>query len=239
MQYDIIVLAIFFVASLVRSGLGFGDALIAMPLLSTFVGLQLGTPVLAVDALIISLILLIIERKQLKLKLLYTFLSGALLGVPIGIYYLSNFPETILKLILGIVVFLFSTYKLFFNKKQFRIPNKMSMAIGLISGILGGAYNTNGPPAIIFAVNNFSEKDFKANLQGMLFPVNIAIISGHFLSGYWVSETYTLFVESLIPISLGLVIGVYISNKINKDIFIKVVWIALMLISLNLIIQNI
>lgn len=238
MQIGLELYLIFFFAAFIRSGLGFGDALFAMPLLSLTVGLTLGTPVLAVDALIISFVLIIIERKQLKLKLLFPFLIGAFFGVPVGIYFLIYLPKQILMIVLGIIIILFSIYKLTNKKLQIKFPNYISPLIGFISGMLGGAYNTNGPPAIIYAAESFDTAQFKANLQGMLLPVNIIIISGHFMAGLWQEKTFTLFYHSLIPIFIGIVLGVFISKKISNTKINRFIWFALIVISLNLIINS-
>lgn len=233
-----VVIIIFFFAALIRSGLGFGDALFAMPLLSMTLGLELATPILAVDALLISLLLAAIERKMLRFNLLKSFLISAVFGVPVGILFLINLDESILKLVLGFVILTFSFYKLLSKNSQIKLPIYTSYIFGFISGMLGGAYNTNGPPAIFYAANNFPTEEFKANLQGMLFPVNLIIISGHIISGLWSYETFKLFSVSLIPITIGTFLGIIISKKIPKDLFTKIIWICLIIISLNLIINN-
>lgn len=53
------VLLILFLSTLVRSTFGFGDALVAMPLLALFIAIKTATPVVAIIAPTIAISLLI------------------------------------------------------------------------------------------------------------------------------------------------------------------------------------
>lgn len=208
-----------------------------MPLLAMYVSLQVASPVIAVVALIISAYLMIVNRRELRINILISFLIPALLAVPVGIYLLKSLNESVLKMILGIVLVVFSSYKLIKPDLHFEFNKIITALFGFISGVLGGAYNTNGPPAIFYAASKFEDKNaFKANLQGMLLPVNIFIILGHYLSGLWTDEAISLFIDSLIPLSLGIILGSLISKYLKNTFFDKLVWIALIVIGVVLIV---
>ncbi|MCK4932915.1 MAG: hypothetical protein KAT01_12145, partial [Candidatus Aminicenantes bacterium] len=61
-------IVIFFISTFVRSSLGFGDALVAMPLLTLVVGLKTATPTVALVATTISITILVKNWKIADLK---------------------------------------------------------------------------------------------------------------------------------------------------------------------------
>lgn len=236
MQNAEIIFLIIFLASFIRSALGFGDALIAMPLLVMYLSIQVVSPVIAVLALIISVFLLILNRKELRIKILLHFLIPAIIAVPVGVYFLKDLNDKILKLMLGLVIISFSIYKLMKPQKKLKFATVLTGLLGFLSGVLGGAYNTNGPPAIFYSASTFTNKnEFKANLQGMLLPVNIFIITGHYLSGLWTNEAVDLFLFSLLPLIIGLLLGTFSSRYLKNSIFDNLVWACLVVIGFVLI----
>ncbi len=63
-----LVLAILFLSTLIRSALGFGDALIAMPLLAMVVGLQVATLLTAMGATTFAITILVRAWKKVDVK---------------------------------------------------------------------------------------------------------------------------------------------------------------------------
>lgn len=64
----LLVLAILFLSTFIRSALGFGDALIAMPLLAMMVGLQVATSLTAMGATTIAITILVRAWKKVDIK---------------------------------------------------------------------------------------------------------------------------------------------------------------------------
>ncbi len=64
--YVLPVLSILFLATLVRSTFGFGEALIAMPLLVNIVDFKTATPLIAMVACTISVAIIIFKRLNIQ-----------------------------------------------------------------------------------------------------------------------------------------------------------------------------
>ena len=62
------VLVIIFIGALIRATFGFGDALIAMPLLALVVSLQIASPVVAFLSIIIGITMLILNWSKVDFK---------------------------------------------------------------------------------------------------------------------------------------------------------------------------
>ncbi|HAI69016.1 MAG TPA: sulfite exporter TauE/SafE family protein, partial [Gammaproteobacteria bacterium] len=115
------------------------------------VSIYIATPLVALISLTIATILLIqnwhlIHFKSAGLLIFYTFL-----GIPIGLLMLKGLFENVMTLILALVIILFSFYQL--TKTQlFRLVNdKWASIFGITAGILGGAYNIEGPVIVIYS----------------------------------------------------------------------------------------
>lgn len=230
------VLIILFFSTFIRSTFGFGDALIAMPLLALVIDIKLATPIVAFISSIIALYIFIGNRNKIKFSEIKKIILPTLIGIPIGVIYLKNTDEIIIKLILAIVLILFSLFKLI-SKKEFKPINvNYSYFFGFVSGLLGGAYNTNGPPLIIFGtLRNWSAASFRATLQGIFLPVNIFIIINHGLSGLWNETVIKLFLYSLPIIIISTILGGYFHKRIPTEKFNKIIYLMLTLIAIVLI----
>ena len=57
---------------------------------------------------------------------------------------------------------------------------------GFAAGVLGSAYNTGGPPVIIYGtMRRWPPAHFRATLQGFFLFTNIFVLVGHGLAGLW------------------------------------------------------
>mgnify|MGYP000925855579 FL=1 len=235
----ILVLVILFVSSLVRSTLGFGDALIAMPLVVMLVGIKAATPLIAIIAIIIASYIAITNKEHLNLKSTYKLIIFTILGIPIGLFWLKEVDETIVKITLAVIIILFALFRLYRPHLVTIKTEKFSFLFGIISGILGGAYNTNGPPIIIYGtLRRWEPKNFRVILQGVLLPTNIFIAAGHGISGLWTINVILLLLYSLPVVIFAIILGTKLHNVLPKDKYDKIIYYALILIGAMLIINS-
>jgi len=231
----LLVLLVVFIASLTRSTFGFGDALIAMPLLVLFISVKTATPVVAVMGFTISVAILYDDWRHITLKSIWVLVLFSLIGIPIGLLFLKGAAEDIIKITLSFVLIAFGIYKLLKPDYFVLRTRKLAFLFGLISGILGGAYNTNGPPIIIYGtLRQWKPEMFRAVLQGVFLPTNFFIIIGHGIAGLWTKDVWHLMVFSMPVIFISIILG----NKLNKIIpaekFSKYVYLFLIVIGLVL-----
>ncbi|TFG48854.1 MAG: sulfite exporter TauE/SafE family protein, partial [Anaerolineales bacterium] len=106
----LLVLSILFLATLIRSAFGFGNALLAMPLLVLLLGVKAATPLVALVGLATALVMLIREWQALVWKDVLLLLFSSLAGIPLGLYLLTALPETIVKVLLGLILIGFSLF---------------------------------------------------------------------------------------------------------------------------------
>ncbi len=235
---QIVILPVIFIATLTRSTFGFGDALVAMPLLSMAFGLNIATPLVGLMGITISATILVRHWRDVHLKSVSLLIISTLIGIPVGILLLKGVYENAMKLILAFVIITFSLYKIF-KPRLFTLANdKFAFAFGLLAGILGGAYNTNGPPVVIYGtLRQWNPEKFRATLQGYFFPTGSMIALGHCLGGFWTKTVLLNYLVSLPCILIAILLGGRLNIKISKDKFDNYVYICLLVLGIVLLIE--
>ena len=220
------VVGIIFAAAFVRSALGFGDAVIAMPLLAMAVGLKTASPLVAFMGPTISLLILARGWRKADMRSAARLIAASCLGIPVGIYGLARLPEEPLKVALGALILLYGAFGL--AKPGARIRNEkawLPWLVGWGAGVLGGAYNTNGPPVVAYGMlRGWPPEGFRATLQGYFLPTGLMILAGHGLAGLWTGEVLRSYLYSLPAIVLGVVLGGLLNRKLTHELFAKLVY---------------
>lgn len=229
---------ILFFAVFIRSSIGFGDGLIAMPLLAILIGIKTATPLVGLIAPTISFTILGSAWRQVNIWAAWRLILSAFLGIPIGLFILTNVPESIVKVLLGLILVLFGGYSLFTPDLP-QLPNeRYAFGFGLIAGILGGAYNTNGPPAVIYgSLRHWDPSQFRATMQAFFFPTGLMILAGQGLSGLWTKQVITLYLVTLPFIFTAIWLGHKVNGRIPTQQFSKIIYLFLMVIGAFMIIE--
>lgn len=236
----IIILSIIFVAALTRSTFGFGDALIAMPLLALFIDIKIATPLMALIAFFIAISILIKNRDKVEFKSVWRLIVASLVGIPIGLWYLDDINENIIKLILGIIILTFAVYNLAKPKLHQLKSEKYAWIFGFIAGVLGGAYNTNGPPIVIYSsLKKWNPQNFRATLQGYFFTTGILLVISHGIAGNYTNQVLTYFAYCLPVVLVAVIIGAKLNKKIPIIRFHKYIYMILIFLGFMLIYNSI
>lgn len=237
--FQIIVLPIIFISTFTRSTVGFGDAMIAMPLLAMAVGINVATPLVGLIAVTISITILVKQWRNVHFKSVSMLIISTLLGIPVGILLLKGICNDVMKLILAIVIIVFSLYKIL-KPKLFTLANdKFAYIFGLLAGILGGAYNTNGPPVVIYgSLRQWNPAKFRATLQGYFLPTGAMIAFGHGAGGLWTQQVLANYLLCLPVVFMAIILGGIVNAKIPKGKFDNVVHVCLIVIGITLLINT-
>ena len=238
-QEIILVLLIILASTLTRSTFGFGDAMVAMPLLSIVIGIKTATPLVALIATTIASVILIKQWKNVDLRSAWRLIISAIAGIPVGLYFLTELNENLVKGILAVIIILFSLYNLFRPRLITLTNDRYAIFFGFAGGILGGAYNTNGPPAIIYGVlRQWDPARFRATLQGYFLPTGGFIIVGHAIAGLWTREVLIDYLIVLPVVLIAIFTGSLLNRKIQMESFNKYVYIMLVLLGSVLLLNS-
>jgi len=232
MDYLFPLLVIFF-AVFTQSLTGFGSALVAMALLPELLGIQLAAPLVALVALTIESILLVRYRKAFNLRVVGPLAFAALFGIPLGVWALKGVNEKLVMAMLGAVIAGYALYSLMeFKLPELRHP-AWAYGTGFLAGLLGGAYNTSGPPAVIYGdCRRWPPAKFKSNLQGFFLFNDLLVVGSHALSRNLTSIVWSYYLWALPAIGLGLLAGTGMDRYQNPTVFRKVVVVFLIIMGL-------
>jgi uncharacterized membrane protein YfcA len=237
----ILILIIGFIASLVRSTLGFGESLIAVPLFLFFLPVNVAVPLSVMLSIVIALVIVIQDHSRIHFKSAKWLILFAMLGIPLGLLILIYGNETFVKIGLGCLIIIYSIYSLLGKSTLIlRKDNKFWLFLcGFLSGIFGGAYGLNGPPLVVYGnLRKWSAKHFRATLQAYFLPASLMGFLGYYLKGMVTEEVIHYFLFSLIATIPAIFLGRYLNHKLNDKVFFKYVYWVLMIIGLVLIINS-
>jgi uncharacterized membrane protein YfcA len=236
------VLAVIFLATGVRSAFGFGEALIAVPLLAFCMPLKVAAPLAVLVSITIAGIVVIQDWKKIHLRSTVWLVLSTLFGIPLGLLLLTSAYQRTVKAAMASIIIAFSVYSLIGRKPpQLRADSRpWLVACGFCAGILGGAYGMNGPPLAIYgAMRRWSAQQFRATLQGYFLPASVIGMGGYWLAGLWVPAVTHYYLLSL-PIALPAVfLGRIVNHRLPVDVFLKYVYLGLTGIGALLLIQAI
>jgi len=236
----IIVLAVVFLAAFTRSTFGFGDALVAMPLLAMTVGMQVATPLVALIASTIALTILVKSWRNVHLKSVWRLVLSSLVGIPIGLVFLKGTYEDVVKTLLALLIISFSLYSLLKPRLSVLTGDKSAYIFGLLAGILGGAYNANGPPVVVYStLKKWPAESFRATLQGYFLPTGMLITLSHGLAGLWTPGVLRLYAISLPVVLLATLLGGRLNRAIPQGKFDRYIHIFLIVIGTMLLVEAI
>jgi uncharacterized protein len=223
------VMAILGVSAFIASAIGFGDALVAMGLVTNVIGLQTATPLVALVATVISSVILAAQWRQLNLKPALPLIISTLVGIPIGLVLLKFVPEAIARAVLGMILITYGAYGLLGLKLPVVKTDRFAGLFGLVAGVLGGAYNTLAPPIVVYGtLKRWQPEQFRLILQGYFFFTNLLILAGHAISGLWTTKVWSLFLVSLPAIGISVLLGGIANRQIERELFTKsILWFLL------------
>jgi uncharacterized membrane protein YfcA len=223
-------------AALTQRLTGFGSGLIPMAILPGWVGIRTVTPLVALITATVDMLMLGRYRAQIRPRAVYPLLAGMAFGIPLGILALRRLDERVVLGALGVVISLYALYALF----GFRLPRPngrpWAWGVGFLAGLLGGAYNTSGPPLIVYGqAQEWPPDEFKANLQTLFIFNDGLVIAGHLLAHNITGVVARAYLIALPALVGGFLIGGRLDRFLNPDRFRMLVLVLLLVLGLRLV----
>ena len=233
------VMAIMTAAMFARSAFGFGHGAFAMPLLLLVLDVKTATPLLASVSFLVSLAILAGDAKSIRLGSTLTLTLGALAGIPIGVALLVHVDERPVLIGLGLVLGAMSIRGLF-GLRLPRLPDDRSAPlVGLVSGVLGGAFNLIGIPVALYgSMRGWSPAEFRASLTGFFFVTGLFSLAGYAFGGLIDGDVGRLLAWCLAPAFLGHLVGTRANRAMSPRVFERWIWGLILLSSVILVVKR-
>ena len=227
---------IIFTAVFVQSLSGFGSALVAMSLLPVVMSIQTATPLVALVMTFLEVFLLFRYRHAFNWKAVWRVIVASIVGVPLGLMFFKQVDEQVVLTVLGVFVVGFGVYSLLGVRLPQLTHKAWGYVFGFLAGIIGGAYNTSGPPVIVYGnCRGWEPEEFKSNLQGFFILTSLVVLLGHFWSSNVTEAVWHYFWVSIPAVVVGIAAGTSFDKRINPETFRKIVLFLLIVIGVRLI----
>jgi uncharacterized membrane protein YfcA len=231
------ILAVLFFATFIRSALGFGEALVAVPLLALLMPVQVAAPLAVLVSITVAVVVVVQDWRNVHVRSAGSLVLSTLFGIPLGLLLLKTVPESIVKSILGVFIIAFALYSLAGRKPELH-SDRHAPLFGFVAGILGGAYGMNGPPLVVYGVlRRWQPAQFRATLQGYFMIASIVGMAGYALTGLWTRAVTDYFLLSLPLALVAIFLGHLVHRRLGNTRFLIAVNVGLALIGVLLLKQ--
>ncbi|MFN2126962.1 MAG: sulfite exporter TauE/SafE family protein [Anaerolineales bacterium] len=231
--------AVAFLIGLAKGGFGGMLGALAVPLMALVMPAREAIGVVLPILMFADVFAVASHWRKWNIKLVFLLIPGAILGVTIGTIFITNAPSDILRKFLGVIVLLFSIYKLLESRIlksiQYAGKNWHGIVFGTITGFSSSLAHTGGPPVSIYLL-----------LQDIKPRMFIATSALFFMILNWIKVPFYLYANMfnfeillgytwLIPIvPLGVLVGRWFSVRVSKKVFEKIIVILLCVAGLML-----
>ena len=221
----IAIILVFVFAGFLKGWAGFGTNLIAPPAL-IMLGYDFKEAIVIVVSVNIFInIAILIENKKFNFKSLGNIKLLVFFGIIfnfVGIYFLANFDQNILKIIMGILILFTAINKALSFKFKVTNKEKYFIPVGITSGIFNGIAGLGGLPVLILLSNSDMKKDeFRTTLVSFFLVMNIVAIIGYLAGGLYTGYILTNISIVMLFGLASAMFGVYLSRRVNDSIFQK------------------
>jgi uncharacterized protein len=234
----VLVPLVLFVATVIRSAFGFGEALVAVPLLALMTPVEVAAPVAVLVSITVALIAVVQDWREIQVRSAGWLVLSTAVGIPLGLLLLKRVDEPIVKGILAVVIIAFSMHSLLSGKKREWKSDRFTWAFGFTAGVLGGAYGMNGPPLVVYgSLRGWSPQQFRATLQGYFLPASVIGMCGYWVAGLWTPAVSRFYLLALPGVLMATFLGRVINRQMSARRFLFYIHIALIVIGVILLSQ--
>jgi len=222
-----------------KSGLGGSISLISVPLMTIVMPLNQALAIILPILIFSDLIAVYRFRRKFDLSTLKLIVPFAAIGIIIGSFTFTLFSENLLKIIVGIMGFIFAGHYFLFKTKEI-IPAKKNFIKGAICSSIAGftsfCVHAGGTPTSIYLLPLRFKKEIYVGTRIIFFTcVNLIKLPLYISLSMLNFDTFS---QSLLLIPLAIV-GIFIGYKILKiieeNLFYNIIYALIFLSSSKLI----
>jgi uncharacterized membrane protein YfcA len=143
------VLGVVLVGSAVQSLLGFGFALVVVPLLMGIVGVRDAVVLVTFGSIVNTALIAHGARGSIPVRRVAGLLAGCLAGLPVGLAALLWASEESLRLGVGVTTVV-TALALAAGVRPMAASVVRDLGVGFVSGVLNTSTSMNGPPVVLY-----------------------------------------------------------------------------------------
>jgi hypothetical protein len=236
------IVATVFVAGVSTGTTGLGFAQLTSTALGLLVDTRIAVLILSVTVPAVSGMQIIHNRRErLPMRRLLPVIIGALIGVPIGVWFLAVLPTRFIAGFLGVVTLLYVATRLL----RFRphLDARQERAVGPFAGIAGGIFNgtvgVSGPVLVPYLLSlNMPAATFAYTVSVLFVTMTVFRLFGLVVSGTMQAPTFLLGLALLVPALIGQRVGFILQRWLSRRTFEAIVLVSLILGGIALLLRG-
>jgi uncharacterized membrane protein YfcA len=222
--FYLMVALVAFMIGLAKGGLGGTLGALATPLLALVMPADQVIGLILPILMFADIFAVAFHWRRWNSKLVLLLIPGAILGVTIGTFFITNSPTEVLRTSLGVIVLLFSIYKVFEKRitgsLRYRPRNWHGLLAGTITGFSSALAHTGGPPVSIYLLlQDLMPRVFIATSAIFFFLLNWIKVPYYWYAGLFNFDKMLQIVWLMPLVPLGVWIGRWGASKVDKQTF--------------------
>ena len=215
---------IVFGAAALQRVVGFGFALLAVPLMAFVVPTKSAVVIVFLNGTVTSAWLAGRLRRSIEWPTARRLGVGALVGAPLGVVILSMVPAGTLRLVLGVTTTSAAIWIIVSARLapfEGALPRRTTtFAMGLLSGIINTSLATSGPPLVYeLRRTGFRDDRFRATISAVFLVSNVVGLPLLAVAGLVTTFDLGLGATSLAPCVVGIAAGTWIGDRMRPPHF--------------------
>lgn len=239
-HFYLMVALVAFLVGLSKSGFGGLPGSLATPLMALVMPADEAIGLLLPVLMLGDIFAVLFHWRRWKGSLILLLLPGAVAGVTIGTYFITRAPSEVLRTVLGIIILLFTIYKLFEGRLLTHLTymprNWHGLLAGTVTGFSSALAHTGAPPASIYLLmQKVTPIVFVATSALFFFILNWIKVPYYYYAGLF-DFSQLRGIGWLMPmVPLGALLGRWMSDRFDQRTFEQIMLLMLAVISLLLI----
>ncbi len=205
-------------ASFVQRTAGFGFGIFIMTMLPAILGSYgEATTLSGILAMTTSFIIVVQKWRYIVWRRLLPILLTFMVMSVGAVFALRRMEYVILNILLGITLIVVSVYFIFFSRRiKVRPTVSVQIAAGSVSGLMGGFFGMQGPPAVLYFVNAEQDKNhYIAMTQTYFLLGNLVMTVARACNGFFTPAVASGYVSGIAGVIIGNIIGAYVFRHIS------------------------
>jgi uncharacterized membrane protein YfcA len=201
-----------------QSVVGFGFALLVVPILSVVAGPQTAVVVMTSIGVPMTFANAVRWRRDLERRSFLVVSAAAFAGMPLGTLVLTRADERTLTLVVGVTVLAFTVA--LWRGLQLPPGRTTELTAGALSGALATSVGTNGPPLVVaFHATGMAPEPFRATLAAAFAVQGSIALATFWAAGLVDTDVGRAWLVGVPAAVIGALTGDRVFARIDRDRF--------------------
>jgi hypothetical protein len=238
----VLVLLVVIFATAVKTTLGFGFPLIAVPIAANLIGARTAVVLIAIPVTFSNLLILLRGGGTAdEFRQFWSMLAAVIIGTVIGAQFLGIIDPALLSLLLGVTSVAFAVVAFAGGLPTIsrRAQTYAGPVVGLVAGVMGGITGIFAPPIAAYVHSLRVEKrTFVFWLTAAFFLGGVSQALSYYRLGLYAGSTALYALVACLPVLAGTQLGFWMQDRLPAETFRRLVLALVFVSGLSLIIRQ-